>query len=125
MSRTLFENSKAALAFAGLILLGAITMVGTSENSGVLPTVADKLAEQRAANDARAFAEQQSVGEPTAPPAVFGDFDPAEAETPQPLISPSAPAQGFTPLPPEAVTADQDDSGVAVITEREMTIAPR
>ncbi len=42
MSRTLFENSKAALAFAAITLIGAVSMVGTSDGGGVLTAVVER-----------------------------------------------------------------------------------
>lgn len=142
MSRTLFENSKAALAFAGMTLLGAVMMVGTSEKGGLLSRVDDIVADQRAqiAADAKAFAASQSVGDqPSAsasgggkPGSVFGDYDPAKAAQPGPASVFTAPATGggpmTAPLAPGAVVDDGSappNQGVAVITEREMTIEPQ
>jgi hypothetical protein len=141
MSRTLFENSKAALAFAGMTLIGAVTMVGTSEKGGVLSRVDDIVANQRAniASDAQAFAASQSVGDQPSsanspwgkPVSVFGDYDPAQASQPATASAPAA-AQGNgpmnAPLAPGAVIddgSDPDAAGVAVITDREMTIEPQ
>lgn len=49
MSRTLFESSKAALAFAGITLICAVSMVGTSDNDGMLPKLADRFGAKSAA----------------------------------------------------------------------------
>lgn len=143
MSRTLFENSKAALAFAGMTIFGAVMMVGTSEKSGVLPTVADRIAEQRATivADASAFAEERSVGDkmssPAAQPSVFGSYAPPAPGSSQPTTSPASPTPGNSlmtaPLAPGAIVADDADNGAdaegikrtAVITERELTIEPK
>ena len=43
MSRSLFTNPKAALAFAGATLVGAVAMVGTSDQHGVLPAVVEQI----------------------------------------------------------------------------------
>lgn len=93
MSRTLFENSKAALAFAGMTLLGAIAMVGTSENDGVLPRVADTIAEQQSAKAAAwaAATEQQSMAAPRGSGpgqgAIFGDYDPVRNQLQPPAAA--------------------------------------
>ncbi len=145
MSRTLFENSKAALAFAGMTMLGAVMMVGTAEKGGVLSRLDEHLSAQRAniTNDAQAFAAAQSVGDqPSAKGSgwgrkkeVFGEFDPAKAG--QAKIAPATvtAAQGSgpmtAPLAPGAIAADAADAGlpvaegVAVITDRQMTIEPQ
>lgn len=152
MSRTLFQNSKAALAFAAMTILGAVSMVGTSEGGGVLGTAMDSFAQERAAvaEDAQAFAESQSVGDAPSQSAsdpdagwgsgksVFGDYDAAQAAKQPPsaaavAASPSVGAQGNSmmtaPLAPGAVVVGADDSdapqGVPVITDREMTIEPQ
>jgi hypothetical protein len=47
MSRTLFENSKAALAFAGVTIIGAVIMIGSPDNEGVLDKTVDSFVEDR------------------------------------------------------------------------------
>ncbi|MFO6446812.1 hypothetical protein ACLBKU_06655 [Erythrobacter sp. NE805] len=91
MSRTLFENSKAALAFAGLTLLGAVSIIGTSENNGVLPAVVDRIANKPDYANRPSVSEAEREGaQPTdqrktvegwndTPPSVFGDYDPEGA----------------------------------------------
>lgn len=95
MSRTLFENSKAALAFAGMTILGAAVMVGSGDGGGVLDQTVDRFAQERETivQDAREFAESQSVGDDVSgrvsdPDAgwgssksVFGDYTPGDPET--------------------------------------------
>jgi hypothetical protein len=152
MSRTLFENSKAAMAFAAMTIIGAVSIVGTSDGGGVLGTAVDSFAQQRetVAADAQAFAESQSVGdapsESVSDPdagwgsskSVFGDYDAAEAAKQPPsaaavAASPSVGAQGNSmmtaPLAPGAVVLGAGDAdvpqGVPVITDREMTIEPQ
>ena len=77
MSRTLFENSKAALAFAAVTIVGAVSMVGTSDDRGVLPTLVERLGE-KSAN--QGIIEQGSEGNvapgkaKAAPASVFGDY---------------------------------------------------
>ena len=77
MSRLLFENSKAALGFAGVIIFGAVVFAGSSdvvggddraETSEVAQTVANP---QKVAQKPSPRAAQQSAP-------VFGDFAPDE-----------------------------------------------
>lgn len=73
MSRTLFENSKAALAFAAITIVGAVSMVGTSEDSGMLPKIADR------------FGKKPDYAEaPSAPPPSESEATPAPEATPVP-----------------------------------------
>jgi len=43
MYKTVFQNSKAALVFAGMTIFGAVSMVGTSEKGGVLDQTVERL----------------------------------------------------------------------------------
>lgn len=108
MSRTLFENSKAALAFAAVTLVGAVAMVGSSDNEGVLPRVAEGLAEQtgNAGEAAPAPAPTAEGAAQTSAPVenaqsetpVFGDYAPApDSKAPQ-MIGPAHPSQ-VSPAP--------------------------
>jgi hypothetical protein len=142
MSRTLFENSKAALAFAGMTLLGAVMMVGTSEKNGVLSSIDEHLAAQRAniTADAQAFAKEQSVSESDGKKGsgwgsegtVFGDYNPTGTKQPSAKsIPPATPPPGNSlmtaPLAPGAIVADEVEAseGVAMITSSELTIEPK
>lgn len=92
MSKNLFQNSKAALGFAALTLVGAVSMVGTSDNSGMLPKLAQRFANQPpAAQPSEAAAETPPApppakkvvpgwydtpsATPTAQASVFGDYN--------------------------------------------------
>lgn len=115
MSRTLFENSKAALAFAAVTIVGAVAMVGTSEDSGVLPAVVERFG---AKQGGQASAEQNrsetpSEGDKKATPGAgwggstspFGDYS---GQPPVPGQAPEAPAQSnvnpmTAPLSPTAI----------------------
>ncbi len=63
MYKTLFQNSKAALLFAGMTILGAVMMVGSPEDEGVLDKAVDRFGKERETivEDAQEFAETQSV----------------------------------------------------------------
>jgi hypothetical protein len=135
MYKMVFQNSKAALAFAAMTVLGAVSMVGTPEDSGVVTRTADLIASQRAsiASEAAAYAEGQS-GEAAAkatPPSVFGDYTAADEAAAQQALKPAPkgpPPPGHNlmtaPLAPGAVVLDSGEVGVPEITEREMTIEP-
>ncbi|NCP12838.1 MAG: hypothetical protein GW858_01590 [Sphingomonadales bacterium] len=108
MYKTVFQNSKAALAFAAMTLFGAMAMVGTPEDSGVVVKAADILGAERAkfANDAQAFAKGQSEGDRPSnlgtewgeDTAVFGAYsaDGPPAMLPQPYQAPGP--GGFDPV---------------------------
>lgn len=95
MSRNVFTNPKAALAFAAATLVGAVAMVGTSKDSGVLPAVVEKLNDSRAAN----ANDMPGTDGPAPPPSVFGDYAPA-AQSPTapvaPQVDPSAAPGSYT-----------------------------
>jgi len=85
MSRTLFENSKAALAFAAITVIGAVSMVGTSDGGGVLTAVVERfgaIPEGQASAAAQVSAETpRDDGKPAgagwgsaSPASVFGEF---------------------------------------------------
>ena len=137
MYKLVFQNSKIALLFAVMTVFGAVSMVGTPEDSGVVTRAADLLVSQRAsiAGEAAAFAEGQSGGDAAAktpPPSVFGDYtaaDEAAAQQALKLAPKGPPPPGHSlmtaPLAPGAVVLDSGEVGVPEITEREMTIEPQ
>ena len=131
MYKHLFQNSKAALLFAGITLFGAVSMVGTSEESGVLTKAVDLVGAQRDAfaGDAQAYAEGQSVGDtPPAEKPVFGEFSGAPAPAANGVAA--KPAQSGSnpmtaPMSPTAVVSHGTPaSAVPFISDREMTIEP-
>ena len=123
MSRTLFENSKAALAFAAITVIGAVSVVGTSDDGGVLTAVVERFG---AKPEGQASAEQirsetPSDGDKPATPgagwagstSVFGDFtgkppvpgqDPAATAQPSgnPMTAPIAATAIVNPNPPSS-----------------------
>jgi hypothetical protein len=123
MSNNLFQNSKAALGFVAVTLVCAVALVGTSDNNGMLPKLAQRYGGQPPAAEPSAAAaetppptppKQQVSGwydapasAPTPPTAVFGDYDRDNASlgtAPQPLVpTPSSPvAPATTPARPNA-----------------------
>lgn len=108
MYKVVFQNSKAAFAFAAMTLFGAVTMVGTPEDSGVVVKAADVLSSERskAVDTAQAHSQGQSEGEsltnagsgsgPGKATPVFGPYNGDIAPAPQ-AVSPDAntvPAEG-------------------------------
>jgi zona occludens toxin (predicted ATPase) len=80
MYKAVFRNSKVALIFAVMTIISAVSMVGTSEDSGPLVDAISK------ANASRAVSG--SAAQPPAPPSVFGDYNPNEivpAPAPEPM----------------------------------------
>jgi hypothetical protein len=136
MYKMVFQNSKAALAFVAMTVLGAVSMVGTPEDSGLVTRTADLIASQRAsiASEAAAYAEGQSgeVAAKAEPPSVFGEYTPADEAAAQQALKlapkgPPPPGHNLmtAPLAPGAVVLDSGEVGVPEITEREMTIEPQ
>lgn len=71
MHRLIFQNSKIALAFAILTIVGAVSMVGTPDDTGV---VAKAAAFAKASGDYRAAGPAStSASRPAAVP-VFGEY---------------------------------------------------
>lgn len=106
MSRTLFENSKAALAFAAVTIIGAVAMVGTSDDSGVLPAVVEKFgakpAGQASAEQVNSEAPREGAKTTTPGPgwggstSPFGDYS---GNPPVPGQSPAAaPKSNVNPM---------------------------
>ena len=140
MYKAVFQNSKAALAFAAMILFSAVSMVGTSEDAGVVTRAADLVEARRdaVASDAQAFAESRSSGgssgKVAAPPSVFGEYKPANSTAAR-TVTVQKPAPGgppptgndlmTAPLAPGAVVLDSGQIGVPVITQSEVTIEPQ
>lgn len=170
MSRTLFENSKAALAFAGITIVGSAIVIGPGEGGGVLDRTAETYVEQREefVEEVQTFAEEQSVPDEVFDPdsgwggtgeEVFGEFMPDETPSggSEPKVADSGPAQTtqtaqmarpatttrqsarapkaappvlpdnlgeVVPRPGESQNGNRP-RGVAVITNRQMTIEPQ
>lgn len=151
MYKSLFQNSKTALLFAGVIVVSAVVMVGTPEDEGVLDKAVDRFGHEREAivEEAQEFAESQSVpDEVMDPDAGWGSS--ARSETVDHLPEDSEPEDFYTPLPapdaapkartfkeipgPQPVVGDNvgipvpgpdDPQGTAVITSRQMTLTPQ
>lgn len=139
MYKTVFQNSKAALAFAAMTLFGAVSMVGTSEDSGLLVKAAQIVGSQRDSmvSDAEAFAAQRSVGDAPgnqdggwgSETAVFSEYAPETAENPAGGPGKRAVRAGdnpmTAPLSSTAVVATPRRTAMPVITDREVSIEPQ
>lgn len=135
MYKAVFQNSKIALLFAIMTIMSAVSMVGTSEDSGVLVKAADLASEarQNMTRDARAFSQSRSRGDdPDAAAsdkkaAVFGEFA-SETEDDSETDSDSTGYKGNpadAPLSPHAVRATTPHSDVPYISERQLTVEPQ
>lgn len=94
-----FNNIKVALAFAGMTILGALTMVGTSENKGALAQIANASAERRDDNNSNYVGIDAVSGESTT-------MDAPEPEWAYPsAVDPNA------YIPPEGLPTDPSEPG--------------
>lgn len=141
MYKAVFQNSKAALVFAAMILFSAFSMVGTKEDSGVLVRAVDTIGAGQDAveSDAHAYAESRSTKAPkkapgwAAEPNVFGDFTKADEAAAQQakaaVVKPKGPPPPGSdlmtaPLASGAVVLDSGQTAVPYISESEVTITP-
>ena len=152
MYKSVFQNSKAALVFAGMTIFGAVAIVGSPDDKGVLNKAVDRFSDERETivEDARQFAETHSVGDALPAPdagwgsnnEVFGEYAPGNAggsAAPAPVAKgPTGSVAAIIPGP-QPVVADNEgipvgpngepQAGYAppppVITSRQMVIEPR
>ena len=99
MYRFIFKNSKIALLFAFMTIMSAVSMVGTSEKSGVVVQAASMVAgEGGRAAGATGLRDSQDEGAKSGT-SVFGDYDPhsapADADI-NPIAAPIDPADTRT-----------------------------
>ena len=110
MYKAIFQNSRAALIFAVMTILGAVMMVGSADGDGALGKAIGRYSQSRETivEEAHDFAEAQSVpdkvidpaaGWGSSTPAVFGEFqagdglttsDPASAPVKGPIAGPAS-----------------------------------
>ena len=117
MYKAVFQNSKIALIFAVVTILSAVSMVGTSEDSGLLPRVVSLVSNSRSHDSA---AEVQEGPAPAKPKSVFGEYAPdasggqGQGSTPVGGAPASGSEQGFNPMTaPMAPGAVVSNNGVA------------
>lgn len=100
MYKALFQNSKVALIFAGVTIMSAVSMVGTSDNGGLVLRVTSLIAGQRAGSGGAGGAVP-AAQQPA--PSVFGEYQPQDAgSTPPPGAGTGAAtgtgSKGFNPM---------------------------
>jgi hypothetical protein len=123
MLRFLFQNSRMALAFVVLTVLGAAAMIGSPDSGGLVTRAVSLSESQRGLlgggpQGGGAAAQSQ----PKPPPSVFGDFDPnapanttdagaASAQSGNPMTAPMSPTAVTAPpgpLPDEPIVSDSE-----------------
>ncbi|MFM7404377.1 MAG: hypothetical protein ACKO1N_09895 [Erythrobacter sp.] len=131
MYRALFQNSKIALAFVGMTVLSAVSMVGTSQDKGVVTEAVDLVAAQRAQADSYAQAQTQATSgqAATGEAPVFSDYTPPDGTYP-----PETPVSDGTSTDPSTDPAysgtlgtdpsSSDGSSSPVSSEPEMVTGP-
>ncbi|WP_086737404.1 hypothetical protein [Erythrobacter colymbi] len=94
MYKAVFQNSKIALIFAAMTIFSAVSMVGSSEDSGLLTRVVGLVNASKSQNRDTVEVETVTTTAPAKPASVFGDYNaqpgsapvpPSEAETATPL----------------------------------------
>lgn len=87
MYKAVFRNSKVALIFAVMTIISAVSMVGTSDDSGLLLRAVSEVQASRSVSAAHAGGPG-NAGQPAPPPSVFGEYNPNEivsAPAPEPM----------------------------------------
>lgn len=149
MYKAMFQNSKIALGFAAMTIVSAVSMVGTSEDGGMLTKAVEIVEAQRddVADDAQAFAQSRSTGDTPAKSAagwgnngaVFGEYaptaagaTPGQAQAPAATMLPGANA-ATAPIAKGAIVKRADGTMIdssgrpvvlppPVITDRQLSI---
>lgn len=114
MMRLLFQNSRMALAFVVLTVLGAAAIIGPQGNGGLVTQAVSLSESQRGFLSGARQAGAAGQSQKAAPPSVFGDFDPQAGATAAP-VGPGAGAGEVgnpmtAPLAPSAVVAGPANS---------------
>jgi hypothetical protein len=110
MLRFLFQNSRMALAFVVLTVLGAAAMIGSPDSGGLVTRAVSLSESQRGllGGGPQGAVASPGQGQAKAAPSVFGDFDPQAAP------SASAADSGNPMTAPMASTAVVAPPGAAV-----------
>ena len=130
MYKMVFQNSKVALLFAIVTIMSAVSMVGTSEDSGLLLRVASLINGQRSHAAGPSDAPGQP-GEAPPPPSVFGEYD-ASATSSASQVASAPPAYGNSynpmtaPVSPGAVVVQNGTASIgADIPMAEQEVQPQ
>ncbi|MBU7580994.1 MAG: hypothetical protein KAF27_11090 [Porphyrobacter sp.] len=78
MYKAIFQNSKVALLFVVITVMSAVSMVGTSDNGGLVLRLTTLIAGQRATSGSAGGAVPATQ---PPPPSVFGDYQPQSADS--------------------------------------------
>lgn len=105
MIRLLFQNSRMALAFVVLTVLGAAAIIGPQGNGGLVTKAVSLSESQRGllAGGPQGTAAAQGQSESNAPPSVFGDYNPDTGTNAAPVEEGGNPMDA--PMAPTAVVA--------------------
>ncbi|WP_379923100.1 hypothetical protein [Erythrobacter sp. R86502] len=122
MYKTVFQNSKVALAFAAMTVCSAVSMVGTSDDGGMLTSAVKLIELQRdsSAESAQRMDDSSRESGPAAEPAVFGDYGsmPDDAPPSGPASSRPAPSDinnpMLAPLSPTAIAPGRVQIGAPI-----------
>ena len=135
MSNIGFTNTKVALAFAGMTILGTLLMVGTPGNEGVLGQITNRFSDQRSDTDAESgtVIEEPSLSKSVSAPVSVWDSpitEISDSDVPPETTVIEAPKPGFAaaptptyaatpspyssdpakaPLSPNAIVSDDED----------------
>lgn len=125
MMRLLFQNSRMALAFVVLTVLGAAAMIGPQGNGGLVTRAVSLSESQRGLLSGEKPGAGGAQGEAKAPPSVFGEFSPdAAAGASSGASAAPDPAAGnpmTAPMAPTAVVAPPGAASVdPIIADEEM-----
>jgi len=105
MMRLLFQNSRLALAFVVLTVLGAVAMIGPQGNGGPVTQAVSLSESQRGLLAGGRQGAAVVQGQPAQPPSVFGDYDPNAPAPAEPPVNGGNPMTA--PLAPTAVVIPQ------------------
>ncbi len=115
MQNFMFKSSKGALVFAGLVVIGAVSLVGAEDDPGTAIETSDDINRQKAEFDAMIAEEneasEESIEEEEEVDGWFDDEEESEYLDDDELIDD---AEGFDPAPmfdPSATTFDETDDG--------------
>jgi hypothetical protein len=114
MYKSVFKSSKIALLFAGMTLVSAVSMIGTSEDAGMLTETVQRIEERSSAfaKDTQSAAPARSEAEEAEAP-VFGDYtgkEPAAQAAAAPARGSGSPMDA--PLAPTAKATGQGSPAI-------------
>lgn len=120
--RLLFQNSRMALAFVVLIVLGAAAIIGPQGNGGLVTKAVSLSESQRGLLAGGTQGPAGAQAQAKAPSSVFGDFNPDTAAGAAPTASDGGSVNPMTaPIAPTAMVAPPSAASVdPIIPDEEM-----